>query len=147
AGGCYATLLGHDGKGQKSTPVCNEAREQKCGRKRIGVRAPSGEAQRHSRINEKVERDIKESAAISRPRCTRDRTIEPIGDAVSDQKGHCNVKLSSRDGERSRKSYQTSPDSDGVCADPSCRKQLSGAYKGRIDQSPDVGIDHGLCLP
>jgi hypothetical protein len=111
------------------------------------VRAPGGEAQRHSRINEKVERDIKESAAISRPRCTRNCTIEPIGDAICEQQGQCDVKLSGRDGERSRKSYQTSPDSDGVRADPSCRKQSSGVCKGRIDQSPYVGIDHGLCLP
>jgi hypothetical protein len=85
AGGCYATLFGHGGKRQKSTPIGNEAREQKCGRQRVGVRTPGGEAQRHSRIDEKVERDIKESAAISRPRCTRNCTIEPIGDPVCDQ--------------------------------------------------------------
>jgi len=41
AGGYYATLLGDGGKGQKSAPVGNEAREQKCGRKRVGVRAPA----------------------------------------------------------------------------------------------------------
>src|SRR5262249_39458780 len=60
AGGCYATLLGHDGKGQKGTPVGNEAREQKRFTKRVGVRAPGGEAHRPRCKNKKVGRDIEE---------------------------------------------------------------------------------------
>src|SRR5712691_10771803 len=83
-------------KARKALPLATKL-ASRCGRKRVGVRAPGGEAQRHSRINEKVERDIKESAAVSRPRCTRNCAIEPIGDAVCDQQGQCDVKLSSRE--------------------------------------------------
>src|SRR5215471_7491351 len=104
AGGYQAALLGQGGKGQKSAPVGNEAREQKCRRKRVGLRVPGGEAQRYGRIHKKVERDIKESAAIGRPRCPRNGAIEPIGEAICDQQDQCEVKPSRRDGERRRKS-------------------------------------------
>jgi len=102
AGGSHAPLLGQDGKGEKSAPIGEEAREQKCGRKRVRVWTPDGEAQRHSRINEKVERDIEKSASIGMPRRTCNCAIEPISNPVCDQQGQCDVKPSSRDGERSR---------------------------------------------
>src|SRR5262249_48545641 len=103
-----AALLGQGGKGLESAPVGNEACEQKCRGKCVGVRVPGGEAQRHGRIHEKVERDIEESAAIGRPRCPRNGAIEPIGEAICDQHGQGEVEPSGRDGERRRKSEQTS---------------------------------------
>ena len=89
-------------KRRESAPIGDEAREQKCGRKRVRVWAPDGEAQRHSRINEKVDRDIEKSASIGVPRRTCNCAIEPISNPVRDQQGQCNVKPSSRGGERSR---------------------------------------------
>jgi hypothetical protein len=64
--GYHATPLGHDRKSQKSAPIGDEAREQKRGWKRVGMWAPDGETQRHSRINKK-------SSTISRkaPRSVR----------------------------------------------------------------------------
>jgi hypothetical protein len=92
-------------KGQKSAAVGDEAREQKCGGKRVPLWTPNGEAQRHCRVNQKVERDIKKSAPIRVPRRTCNCAIEPVSSPVRDQQSQCEVKLSSRGGERSRESY------------------------------------------
>jgi hypothetical protein len=90
--GYHATPLGHDRKSQKSAPIGDEAREQKRGGKRVGMWAPDGETQRHSRINKKVQYDIKESALIRAPRCACNGTVETIGDPACDQQGQCDVK-------------------------------------------------------
>src|ERR1700704_4443208 len=83
--GHEAPPLGHDGEGEKSATVDDEAREQKRRRERVGMRTPRCKSQRHGSVNEEVERDIEEGTEIRALRCSRNSTVEAVGDAVRNE--------------------------------------------------------------
>ncbi len=82
---------------RKALPSAAElASRNAAGNRHVGS---SGEPQWHSRINEKVQYDIKESASIRLPCCARNCTVETIRDPICDQQGQCDVKSSERGSE------------------------------------------------
>src|SRR5262249_39336526 len=144
--GLKAALLGHDGEGEKSTPVGDETREQEGRRQCVDLWVPHCECQRHGGVNEKIECDIEKSTAISALRSPRNGAVQTISDPACDEQCQCDVKSSKRGGERRREPQQASHDGDGVCSDSDCCEQSPPAREERINQPPNVGIDHGLYL-